>query len=130
MEYKEIFVLIVLLPILIPAYVGLWKLFEKAGEKGWTAIVPIYGTIVWLRIIGRPWWWIFYLMIPVIGQIISIGIVADLLKSFGKNKLKDIALCVVFPFIYFPYIGFDKNVTYQGPASSITGKKTATQEWT
>lgn len=126
----EFWILVVLLPLMVPAYVGLWKLYEKAGEPGWTAIVPVYGTLVWLRIIGRPWWWVFYLFIPLIGQLIAIGIVADLLRSFGKEKISEIALAFLFPFFYFPYLGFNKDVVYKGPATNVKGKKSVTQEWT
>ena len=30
--------------------VSIWKIFKKAGKKGWEAIVPIYNTIVLLEI--------------------------------------------------------------------------------
>jgi hypothetical protein len=35
-----------------------WKIFSKAGQPGWVAIIPIYNWIVWCKIVGRPWWWI------------------------------------------------------------------------
>jgi len=42
--------LIIGLIILIITLVGMWKLFEKAGEPGWKAIIPIYNTIVMSQI--------------------------------------------------------------------------------
>ena len=35
-----------------------WRIFEKAGQPGWAAIIPIYNVIVLLEIVGRPLWWI------------------------------------------------------------------------
>ena len=46
---------------------GLYKIFEKAGEKGWKALIPIYNFVVWLRLIKKPWWWIFLVLIPTVG---------------------------------------------------------------
>ena len=130
MDFNEIVILIIVLLLLIPIALGYWLLFEKAGEKGWKALIPFYNIIVLLKIVGRPWYWIFYLLIPVIGQFIAIGVVADLLKSFGKESFMDIALCLLFPFVYLPYIGFHKEVVYKGPATEIEGKKSVSQEWT
>ena len=41
-----------------------WKIFTKAGEEGWKAIIPIWNTLVLLKIIGREWWWILLLAHP------------------------------------------------------------------
>ena len=49
-----------------------WKGYEKAGYKGWQAFVPFYNTMIFLRIIERPWWWVFLLYLPVIGNIMAI----------------------------------------------------------
>ena len=65
---------------------GYWKLFEKSGRKGWEAIVPIYNLWVHLKIIGRPGWWLFLFFIPIINIFLGIGILVDLLRSFGKEK--------------------------------------------
>ena len=60
------FVMLIVLAIAIVVIVAKWKLFEKAGEPGWSAIIPIYNlfqqvkittgeyhlAIVWLILIG------------------------------------------------------------------------------
>ena len=43
-----------------------WKVFEKAGQPGWAAIVPIYNLIVWIKVAGKPVWWILPMLIPVV----------------------------------------------------------------
>lgn len=30
-----------------------WKMFEKAGEKGWKALIPIYGDYINCKIVGK-----------------------------------------------------------------------------
>ncbi len=131
MDYKELFVWFALLPILVPAYLGYWLLFEKAGEKGWKSLVPFYNFYILTRITGRPWWWIFYLLVPIVNLFVAIGIQVDLYRSFGKEKFSDIAIGIVFPFVYLPYLGLNKDVKYLGKATELpVGKKTVTQEWT
>lgn len=35
-----------------------WKVFEKAGEKGWKALIPIYNTYIFYKIVGmKKWFW-------------------------------------------------------------------------
>ena len=37
----------------IALVVSAWVLFGKAGQRGWAAIVPIYGHVVLLRVVDR-----------------------------------------------------------------------------
>ena len=35
-----------------------WKIFKKAGEPGWKAIIPIYNIYIMYKIVNmRGWWW-------------------------------------------------------------------------
>ena len=46
-----------------------WKIFEKAGEKGWKSIIPIYNIYILFKIVKmKSWfWW-------VIGMTVCAGI--------------------------------------------------------
>jgi signal peptidase I len=119
-------------------YVGLWKLFQKAGYGGWEVLVPIYHTYIMLKINGRPLWWIFLLFVPLLDFFIALGIIIDFVKSYGKFRLRDHVAAIVLPFIYLPKWGFDNNVKYLGPAASSEFrekhkkllKKSTGREWT
>ena len=63
---------VIWLAILILAIAGLWKTFEKAGEPGWGAIVPLYNIYLMCKIAGRPGWWFILWLIPCVGVIIAI----------------------------------------------------------
>lgn len=106
----------------------MWKLFEKAGEKGWAAIIPVYNMWIVLKMVGRPWWWIFYLFIPLIGQLIGIGVFREFLRAFGKSSLLDLVMGLLLAPVYLPYLGFSKDVKYVGPPSH-EHTKDAVQEW-
>lgn len=35
-----------------------WKIFEKAGEKGWKSLIPLYNTYIFYKIVGmKKWFW-------------------------------------------------------------------------
>jgi len=58
------------LAIIVLQYVAMWKIFVKAGEKGWKALIPIYNLVVMFKIIGiSPLLLLIFLatIIPVIG---------------------------------------------------------------
>ena len=42
-----ILAVIVILASIVTTIIAQWKLFEKAGEKGWKCLIPIYGAYVW-----------------------------------------------------------------------------------
>jgi hypothetical protein len=67
--------------------VCLWKIFQKAREPGWQAIIPIWNYLVLLKISGKPWWWILLLLIPVINLVIIVMATIALGKTFGKSAV-------------------------------------------
>lgn len=114
--------------LIIPQLIGLWKLFDKVGEKGWKALIPVYNILIVLKMVNRPWWWIFYLMIPLIGEFIAIGVYREFLRSFGKDKFIDLVVGILFAPIYLLYLGFSKDIKYVGPPSHDKVKDSV-QEW-
>ena len=42
---------------------SLWKVFVKAGQPGWAAIIPIYNAYIMLQIVGREIWWLVFLFV-------------------------------------------------------------------
>ena len=55
-----------LLTIVIVVIAGMWKTFEKAGQPGWAAIIPIYNLYIMLKIAGKSGWWLLALLIPIL----------------------------------------------------------------
>ena len=64
---------------------AIWKIFTKAGQAGWKSLIPIYGAVVFLRIIGRPGWWVLLLCIPFVNLFLSLVLCIDLARAFGKG---------------------------------------------
>ena len=95
---------------------SVWKVFDKAGEPGWAAIIPIYNAVVLLKIVGRPVWWLILMFIPLVGIIVSLLVVVDLAKSFGQGIGYTLGL-LFLPFIFWPLLAFG-DARYQGPSAA------------
>ncbi len=103
--------------IAILLIISFWKIFTKAGKPGWASIIPIYNVIVFLEIIGKPWWWLLLYLIPVVNIIFGIWALNLLSKSFGKEVGFTIGL-IFLSIIFIPILGLG-SAAYKGPA----GKK-------
>ena len=102
-----------------------WKIFTKAGQPGWAAIIPIYNWYILCKIVGRPGWWVILLLIPFVNFIVGIILCIDLAKSFGKGVGFGIGL-ILLGVIFFPILGFG-SAQYQGPAAGGLAPSTAAQ---
>lgn len=106
---------IVYLVVLILAIVSLWRIFTKANEAGWKSIVPIYNYITLLKIVGRPWWWILGLIIPIVQLVVLVIVSLDLAKSFGKSEVFGIFGLFLFGIVGYPMLAFG-SAKYVGPS--------------
>jgi signal peptidase I len=121
---------ILLIVFTITTMIGLWKLFPLAGEAGWKAFVPFYHFIIWLKIIKKPWWWIFLIITPGV-NFLMVAIMSLLtVKAFNKKSLSDQVLAFFIGFVYLPYIAFQPNLTYVGPEDTSKRKPSIAREWT
>jgi len=110
-----LFVFLLEVVIAIAIIAGLWKIFTKAGEPGWAAIIPLYNIYILLKIVGRPWWWLLVMLIPCVGVIVGIIVSLDLAKSFGKSAGFAVGL-ILLGFVFIPILGFGDS-KYIGPAA-------------
>ena len=88
--------------------VPMWKLYAKAGQPGWAVLVPFYNIIIWMRIIGKPWWWLLLMMIPYVGIIWSIWSINLLVKRFGKSEAYTVGV-IFLGFIFLPMLGYGSS---------------------
>lgn len=105
--YVAVVVVLALLMI-----ISTWIIYKKAGKPGWASIVPFYQTIVLMEICGRPWWWLFLLMIPFVNIIAYLITMFDLARNFGKGGGFAIGL-IFLPFIFYPILAFSSDAQYK-----------------
>jgi len=107
-----------LFPMLVLGLVALmvassWAIFSKAGEAGWKSLIPIYGAVVMLRIVGRPWWWVLLLAVPLVNIVPAIMVCMDLARVFGKGGGFAVGLMLVTP-VFWLMLAFG-NAQYVSP---------------
>ena len=106
--------MLVYLAIIISAIAAIWKVFAKAGQPGWAAIVPFYNIYVMTQIAGRPAWWIVLFFIPVVSIVAAIILYVDIAKAFGKG----VGFAIGMMFLVGWYILGFGDATYQGAPKS------------
>ena len=108
--------LVIYLAIIVVVLAGFWKMFEKAGQPGWGAIVPFYNMYLMCKIAGRPGWWLILLLIPYVNFIFWIIVLLDLAKSFGKGVGFAVGM-ILLGAIFIQILGFG-SAEYEGPAAA------------
>ena len=104
------------LAAIVMVIIAQWKVFEKAGKKGYESLIPGHSTVVKWQIVGKPMWWFFFYFIPYIGLIVfSIWQNNLMAKSFGKGVGFTIGL-ILLPFVFWPILGFG-DAEYIGPVA-------------
>ena len=122
MEYEVSYqaspaLIIVWLIVAVVLIAAMWKVFAKAGQPGWAALVPIYNMIVLLQIVGRPTWWLLLYFVPIVNIFIGLMVINDLSKSFGKGIGFTLGLIFLSP-IFWCILGFGP-AQYIGPGAKL-----------
>jgi hypothetical protein len=107
-------VVVIYVALIVLMIVSMWKIFTKAGKPGWACIIPIYNIIVLLEIVGKPWWWLLLMLIPIVNFVLAIWMLNLLSKSFGHEVGFTLGL-IFLGFIFFPILGLGES-KYVGPA--------------
>ena len=97
--------MVVYLAVILLIVASMWKVFTKAGEPGWAAIVPIYNLIVLLKIAGKPAWWVVLMLIPFVNIIVLAIATIALAKNFGKGAGFGLGLLFLSP-IFYPMLAW------------------------
>ena len=84
---------------------GQWAVFDKAGQPGWAAIIPIYNLIVWAEVAKKEVWWGLLCMIPMVGIVFMFMLNIEVAKQFGKDAGYGIGMSLL-PFVFWPMLGF------------------------
>ncbi|MBQ4058724.1 MAG: hypothetical protein IJD40_07325 [Lachnospiraceae bacterium] len=103
---------IVVIIISVLLIIGLWKLFVKAGEPGWAAIVPFYNSYVLFKIAMGNGWLFLLTFIPCVGLIAPFVAYFMLAKKFGKGTGFGVGLVLLTP-IFLLMLAFG-DAEYEG----------------
>jgi uncharacterized membrane protein YhaH (DUF805 family) len=101
------------LAIIVVVFAILWKVFTKAGQPGWAALVPFYNHWILVTEICKkePLWFILG-FIPIANLVAGWVISQELAKKFGKSEAFGIGLFFLGP-IFLAILAFG-DAEYQG----------------
>jgi Family of unknown function (DUF5684) len=91
--------------VIVLVIVSMWRIFDKAGQPGWAAIIPIYNLYVLLKVAGRPGWWLLLCLIPVVNLLVMLVVDIDVARRFGKTAAFGVGMWLLF-FIFYPILAF------------------------
>jgi hypothetical protein len=111
---------IIYFAVIVLQIAGMWRVFEKAGQPGWAALIPFYNGYILAKVAGRPGWWWVLLIIPLVNFVVWIILCVDAAKNFAKGTGYGIGLALL-PFVFFPVLGFGPD-TYRGSPAATGGQ--------
>jgi hypothetical protein len=113
----------VILALVVFIVICRWRIYTKAGKPGWAAIIPIYSFLVLLEIVGKPWWWLLLMLIPLVNLILAIIVINELSKRFGNGIGFTLGL-IFLPIIFYPILAFG-SAQYAPPGDVEGGASVA-----
>lgn len=110
-----------ILSLLITAaiIVGIWKMFEKAGEGGWKSLIPFYNMYILYKISWGNGLLFLLLFLPIIDIVMIIVTPFKTAKAYGLHPLYGVGL-LLLPVIFYPVIGLGSS-RYIGPDGKPEG---------
>lgn len=119
---------IIFLILVLISFVGLYKIFEKAGLPAWKALIPVYNFWLVGGIINRPKWWGLIMIVPGV-NLIMYGVYGfHLARAFKKRTTNDLVYAALMPYIYFAYLGFNKDIKFFG-VNDIKSESSFVKNW-
>lgn len=107
--------------IIAPFFVGLYKVFEKAGRPGWEGLVPFYNLyILTIEIAKQEMLMVILMFVPFANIYSSFVVSMEVAKRFGKEQGFGIGLFLL-PMIFYPLIGFSKDAVYDNSPGAAGG---------
>ena len=133
---------IVTIPLLVFWYAGKYRMYEKAKEDGWQAIIPIYDYYVLTQMTKTNWWWFLVASLPtgyfllggrlfllhfyLLSLIGKFVIHYNLVKKYRKNDLFALGMTIL-PLPFYCYLGLSESkvnnrikITPNGPFDDYT----------
>ena len=130
----SIFTVVIALVVLY--IVGMWRIFEKAGESGWKCLIPIYNQYTLFKMFWKTsYFWIVFalsiaygfcsglaLTVPALSTVVSIiSLVTFVFSVFLYYRISasfghGIGYCIgliLLPFIFTLILGFNQDEYYE-----------------
>lgn len=112
-ETNNPLVTLIALAIVVVVIVATWKIYVKAGEEGWKAIIPFYNVYIMYKMFWGNGWIFLLTLIPIVNVVVQIMLLHKMSKAFGHGVGFTLGL-IFLPYIFFMILGFNGD-EYLGP---------------
>jgi hypothetical protein len=114
-------VMVIYFAIMVLMIISYWIIFEKAKQPGWAILIPIYNSIIMLRLGSLHWAFVFLIfagIIPIVGALAVFAFFGIILpirmaKNFGQTGGFAVGL-ILLPIVFYPIMAFNKSIQWTG----------------
>lgn len=106
--------------------ISMWRIFKKAGQKPWKAIIPVYNLIILYKISGISPLFLLCIIFLFIPEISFIGFIiwnivdatqkAMLCRKFNKSIWFIVGI-ILFDFVFYPILAFGNSKYIESKSS-------------
>lgn len=93
--------------------IACWKIFTKAGEPGWTALIPFYNLYKLFKITMGNGFFVILCFLPIFNFLALILLGINTARAFNRPPLFALGL-ILLPSVFLIILGFS-NAQYVGP---------------
>ena len=101
--------------------------FKKEGIAPYKAFIPFYNSVLMLRVLERPWWWVVLFILPIINLVMFPVLWIDLLYAYKKPKRTEHLWVILTLGLYLFKLGLDTSAKRE--EDRLKPEKTKTGEW-
>lgn len=109
---KNPHILLLVIILTVISSTALCFFYFKSKQPAFHALIPVWNLVVFLRIVGRPWWHVFFFLIPIYNIFFGFVLIVELNKSFGKFGFFPNLMAILFNALYVIYLGFSGEKYY------------------
>jgi signal peptidase I len=104
-------------------------MFQKAGIPAWKAFIPFLNTWEIVKAAHLRKHWFYWQFIPIVGWFISMWLLVEWVKLFGKFGFLSHTAAALLNLLYFPYLGYNQKEKFLGYKAVKNHKKSTAREW-
>lgn len=116
--------LLVWAAVTVPGVLLGWvRVFPKAGQPGWAALVPFYNIYVLVVGVARlSLLWCVLVFVPPVNIIAAILVNLEVARRFGKSEAFGLGLALL-GFVFYPLLGFGSDRYQEGTAEPFVPRR-------
>jgi len=88
---------------------AVWPFLNKAGQPGWTALIPFVAAFFIVRAAGLSAWWTLLYIVPIANIVLSIVVALRLGRAFGHGRVFSVFLLWLLSLIGYFIISYSSD---------------------